>query len=255
MSKNVPESLSKFFQTHRRVAIAFSGGCDSSYLLYAARMCDVEFRAYTVETAFRSPVERKESKEVCDLLGVYPTIIDADPLRYPEITANGEDRCYLCKKLIFNSIQRRARLDGFQDVCDATNDTDDPTERPGMRALTELGVLSPLKEAGLDKAYIRLLSRDAGLPTWDSPSDSCLATRISAGVPITEESLRRTYDAETSLHKMGFKGIRARTLPDGTCRLEILDNQADFLKEHEGEVSDFLKGLYPSYTVSTRKAR
>ena len=255
MSNDIPESLSRFFQSHRRIAIAFSGGCDSSYLLYAARRCNAEFRAYTVETAFRSPVEQKDSKKVCDLLGVYPTIIDVDPLQYPEITSNGEDRCYLCKKLIFTSIQRRAWLDGFQDICDATNGTDDPSDRPGMRALTELGVLSPLKDAGLDKAYIRLLSRDAGLPTWDSPSDSCLATRISTGIPITEENLRRTFEAETTLHGMGFKGIRARSLSDGSCRLEILDNQKEFLEEHEAEVSDLLKRLYTSYTVSTRKAR
>jgi len=251
--EGVPEKLEKILSSYAKLGIAFSGGVDSSYLLYAAVQSGIPFAVYSVETAFRSPVERVNAVFIAGRLEVEPVVIDADILSVPGVAANGPDRCYLCKKALFTMMKERASLDGCDVLCDASNASDDPAERPGMRALEELGIASPLREAGITKEDVRRLSRMAGLPCWNSPSDSCLATRTATGVGITGPGLRKTAEAEAAVRALGFSGFRVRTLPDGTASLEIQESQMGLFKSKEDAVDDILKPGYGGYAVSFRE--
>ena len=252
MEDTVPRRLTDFLHGRGRIALAFSGGTDSSYLLYALRECGADFVAYTVRSAFLTAEETDDALRLAESLGIKSRIIDADVLSDARITSNPADRCYHCKRLIFTSISRYASIDGCACIVDGTNASDDPDGRPGMRALRELSIVSPLRECGITKRQVRELSRRAGLPTWDRPSNSCLATRISTGIPITEEGLRRTESAEDELRRIGFSDIRVRTLPDG-CRFEFTEAQKGLFESSEARVRQILLKYYPSVRYSTRE--
>lgn len=254
MTGCVPDSLKAFFSENPRIAIAFSGGTDSSYLVYAAKECGADFTAYSVETSFRSPVERGNADAVASALGIPVTVIQADPLSVPEIMENPPDRCYLCKKTVFNHIRERSMKDGYTCIADASNASDDPSQRPGMRALEEMGVLSPLRSAGLTKSDIRRLSKEAGLPTWNVPSDSCLATRIRTGRRITEDDLCRISRTESGLRDAGLSGIRVRVVSDDESVLEVPDSQMSVLKGNYEKVSRIMDASFASFTISERIA-
>jgi len=190
-------TLCEFFQMHPQVALAFSGGVDSAYLLYAAINCGAKVRAYYVKSAFQPRFELDDARRLAVELGADMEVLDVDVLNNPQITANPADRCYHCKHSIFEAIIKVAAEDGFSVLVDGTNASDDAGARPGMRALRELSVRSPLRECGLTKAEVRRLSKAAGLFTWDKPAYACLATRIPTGVEITGEMLQRTETAES----------------------------------------------------------
>lgn len=185
----VPEAVQRFFQNHPRVALAYSGGCDSVFLLACAHACGAEVHPFTVDTAFQYAFETDDARLAADQIGVKGETIHLDIFAYPEITSNPPDRCYHCKKVIFSAIRDAAARRGIDTLIDGTNASDDPARRPGFRALEELNILSPLREAGLTKDDIRALSRKMGLITADKPNYSCLATRVEAGCPITPELL------------------------------------------------------------------
>ncbi len=170
-------------------------------------------------------------------------MLDLDVLADPEIAANPPDRCYFCKRRIFSAIQAAARADGFPLVIDGTNASDDAGDRPGMRALAELGVRSPLRECGLSKAEIRRRSQAAGLFTWDKPAYACLATRVPAGEAITAEKLRVTETAENALFALGFTDFRVRLL-SGFARVQVPADQMTRLVEQRGEIIRQLGPLY-----------
>lgn len=189
------EPLDAFFARTPRLAVAFSGGCDSSYLLAAAVEAGCDVKAYMVNTAFQPAFELEDARQVVDACGAAFEVIEADVLAEAAICANPPDRCYLCKRFIFGTVRERMARDGFDVLADGTNASDDPARRPGFRALTELGVVSPLRRAGMTKDEVRAASRVLGVPTADKPSFSCLATKVPEGEPITEASLedaRRT---------------------------------------------------------------
>ena len=179
--------LQQFFKENPRVAIAFSGGVDSSYLLYAALRYGARVRAYYVNSAFQPRFELEDARRLAGDLHADLR----DVLSSPTVTANPPDRCYHCKRVIFRTIAAAAVEDGFPVLLDGTNASDDAGDRPGMRALRELSVRSPLRECGLTKDEIRRLSREAGLFTWDKPAYACLATRIPTGQPITPRRRKR----------------------------------------------------------------
>lgn len=186
----VPYALKTFFQDHPRVALAFSGGCDSSYVLACAIACKVDVKVFLVRTQFQYTFELDDAKWVANDLGVSFEVVDVDILSDEDVASNPPDRCYFCKRRIFGSILDRAQSLGITTLIDGTNATDDPSRRPGFRALEEYGVLSPLRIAGLSKDEIRSLSRQAGLITADKPNYSCLATRIPEGERIEIDKLR-----------------------------------------------------------------
>ena len=170
--------LQDFFHEHPKAALGFSGGVDSSYLLWAARQCGADVRPYYIKTSFQPEFEFEDAKRLCREIGAELTVLELDALSDPAVAANPADRCYHCKRNLFGTLAARALADGYTLLLDGTNASDDAGDRPGMRALRELSVRSPLRECGLTKAFIRARSREAGLFTWDKPAYACLATRV-----------------------------------------------------------------------------
>lgn len=235
--------ISAFFQAHPKAAVAFSGGVDSAYLLYAAKENGAEIRAYYVKSVFQPQFELEDAVRLAEQLQVPMRILTADVLSSPTVASNPPDRCYHCKRLIFDAIRRAAAEDGFSVLLDGTNASDDAADRPGMRALQELQVLSPLRECGLTKERIRCLSREAGLFTWDKPAYACLATRIPTGEPITEEKLSATEAAENFLFSIGLKDFRVRRM--GTAaKLQIPAAQLGTVMENRERILAELKRYY-----------
>jgi len=193
-------SLDQFCFHYPKVALAFSGGSDSSYLLSALLDRGVQVLAYHVSTAFQYPFELDDAKRVARELKSELEVIEADILSQEAICANPPDRCYLCKHYIFGKIQEAMARDGFAVLVDGTNASDDPARRPGFRALDERGVLSPLRLAGLEKEAIRAAAKERGLFTWDKPSYSCLATKIAFGTAITRAGLSESLRNEEAKH-------------------------------------------------------
>lgn len=235
--------LTAFFNENPNVALAFSGGVDSAYLLYAAIRAGARVRAYYVKTAFQPEFEYQDALRLASQLGADMVTIPLDILAAPEVTANPGNRCYFCKTRIFTAIRNAAQADGFTVLLDGTNASDQVSDRPGMKALQELSVRSPLREAGLTKAEIRRLSKKAGLFTHDKPTYACLATRIPTGVPIRAEDLRRTEESEGYLQSLGFSDFRIRLSGDD-AKLQLREDQLPLLLERRREIVTELKAHY-----------
>lgn len=235
--------LKAFFEENPRCAIAFSGGVDSSYLLYAARQYGAQVRAYYVKSAFQPAFELADAHRLCREIDAPLTVLEVDILKNDAVAANPADRCYCCKKEIFSAILSAAEMDGFALLLDGTNASDDAGDRPGMRALRELSVRSPLRECGLTKAEIRRRSREAGLFTWDKPAYACLATRIPTGERITADKLRATEEAENLLLSLGLTDFRVRRIQD-CAKIQIRAEQMPLLWEHRAEIVSELKKHY-----------
>ena len=238
-------TLQEFFKAQPNVALAFSGGVDSAYLLYAAVTSGSNVTAYYVKTPFQPQFEYDDAVKLATDLGAEMKTIHLDVLQDKNVIANPANRCYYCKKRIFSAILAAAREDGFSIVIDGTNASDDASDRPGMVALQELQVRSPLREAGLTKAEIRRLSKEAGLFTHDKPAYACLATRIPTGTRITQELLEKTEICEEYLKHMGFSDFRIRYF-EGSARLQLPEAQIPALLEKRAEVLAFLKQYYPA---------
>lgn len=209
-------------------AIAFSGGVDSTFLLYAARdaLGKDKIVAVTSQSALFPEREFKEAEDFCRSLGVRHLIIKSDELANPGFRANPKDRCYVCKKDLFQGFLRTAAEENMAVVAEGSNIDDEGDYRPGLRAIAELGIKSPLREAGLTKEEIRQLSKQFDLPTWDKPSFACLASRIPYGEEVTKEKLSRIEKAEQVLLDLGFKQFRVRHHGTTTpiARIELIPN-------------------------------
>ena len=240
--------LIRFFTEHPKAAIAFSGGVDSAYLLYAAIRAGADVTAYCACTEFQPRFELEDAMALASSLGARLVFLRLSALEDETIVSNPENRCYFCKRRIFSAILKRAESDGYDLLLDGTNASDDLSQRPGSRALAELSVRSPLLEAGLTKAEIRRLSREAGLPTWDKPAYACLATRIPAGEPITREALARTERAESYLSSLGFRDFRVRTRGNGAL-LQVRQEDLPLVLSRREEIVNTLKGDYVSVTL------
>lgn len=237
--------LEQVFQENPRVAIAFSGGVDSAYLLYAAMQYGARVKAYFVKTAFQPQFELEDAKTLAAQLGAELQILPVDILCHQQVTENPANRCYHCKKALFSAIFAAAKADGFHLLLDGTNASDDAADRPGMQALAELGVRSPLRECGLTKDTIRTLSRQAGLFTHDKPSYACLATRIPTGDPITADKLRRTELAESYLSSLGLRDFRIRLL-GRSGKLQVTESDLYTVLENRDRIIPELKQYYDS---------
>ena len=236
-------NLETFFKQYPRAAVAFSGGVDSSYLLYAASQYAVEYKAYYVKSAFQPQFELEDAERFCRERGIPLKVLKVDILSCREVTENPPDRCYHCKKQVFSTILAAAEADGFSVLLDGTNASDDEGDRPGTRALKEMSVLSPLRICGLTKDRIRLLSRQARLFTWDKPAYACLATRIPTGEEITGENLFATEVSENFLFHLGFTDFRVRRRGDAAL-LQVRSDQMEKVLDHREEILDALKKYY-----------
>ena len=217
--------LQQFFKQNPRIAVAYSGGVDSSYLLFAADEAGCDVHAYFIKSEFQPQFELDEAISLAKNLDIPLTIETLKVLGEPNISTNPAKRCYHCKTKILENIWKLARADGFTVLCDGTNADDDESDRPGMKALHESGVLSPLRDCKLTKRKIRSLSKKAGLPTHDKPAYACLATRIPTGTKITQEFLTKIENAEETLFEMGFSDFRVRLLPPDTAKIQMTAKQ------------------------------
>ena len=219
-------TLEQFFQENPRCALGFSGGVDSAYLLYAGVKAGADIRPYFIKTAFQPAFELADAQKLAEGLGAEVTVLELDALADPRVAANPADRCYFCKQNLFRTLKERAIADGYPVLLDGTNASDEAGDRPGMRALAELSVRSPLRECGLTKAEIRARSREAGLFTWDKPAYACLATRVPAGEAITAETLARVEGAEDALFRLGYTDFRVRVF-HSAARLQLPRGQME----------------------------
>ncbi|HHX71619.1 MAG TPA: ATP-dependent sacrificial sulfur transferase LarE [Clostridiales bacterium] len=237
--------LREFFEQHPKVAVAFSGGTDSAFLLYSARKYGSDVRAYFVKTQFQPDFELADARKLAEELGVPLTVITVDVFTNPDVIKNDKLRCYHCKQANFSAILEHAKKDGYELLLDGTNASDDPSDRPGMRALAELGVRSPLRECGLDKDEIRRLSRKAGLFTSDKPSYSCLATRIPTDTAIDARSLQHVEASETALHNLGLSDLRVRKMGK-TAKIQLPAEQMQRAVEMHSEIVKELSPYFES---------
>lgn len=222
--------IKAFFKKYNSAAIAFSGGVDSAFLLYCAKKCGADVTAYYVKSAFQPQFEFEDAKRIASELEIPLKIIETNILDYDEVRRNDPLRCYYCKRRIFSQIKAQAKNDGYSVILDGTNASDDSGDRPGMKALEELKVLSPLRLCGYTKDEIRKQAKNAGLFVWNKPAYACLATRIKPNEEITPNALNFVEKAEMFMMNLGFKNIRVR-VSQNEATIILKDNNQELLKE------------------------
>ena len=212
-------TLAEYFSSHPRAALAFSGGVDSAYLLWAGKHYGCDLTAYYVHTAFQPEFEFRDAQRLAEEVGVPMVVVEADILSVPLAAANGPDRCYHCKRALFTKLWEHARRDGHTLLLDGTNASDDAGDRPGMKALRELAV-----------AY------------------ACLATRVPTGRTITKGDLERVEKAEDALFALGFTDFRVRLLADA-ARIQLPADQWDRAVGLRKEILAALKPWFSEITL------
>ncbi len=214
--------LKEIFRSMERVVVAYSGGVDSTLLLKAARetLGEQNIVAVTALSPLYPDRELAGAKRMAQQMGVKHILIESNELEIEGFSKNPTNRCYLCKKELFEEIQDLARKEAISFVVEGSTLDDEKDHRPGRRAIQELGIRSPLQEARFTKEDVRELSRTLGLPTWDKPSFACLASRFPYGEEITPEGLRMVEEAENFLFSLGFKQVRVRHY-QSLARIEV----------------------------------
>jgi len=245
--------LDEYLRKYPKLALAYSGGVDSSFLLYAAKNAGCDVSAYFIKSQFQPRFELDDAARMTDLLGVPLIVGTLDVLNEPSIINNPADRCYYCKKAIFTKLWELVRADGIAVLFDGSNADDDETDRAGMRATQELSVISPLRDCGLKKADIRLLSKQAGLFTHDKPSYACLATRIPTGSVITGELLEVIERSEDKLFEMGFSDFRVRIIPPSTAKIQMPAAQWDIAAARRGEILAAVQNDFDSVVLDLQQ--
>jgi uncharacterized protein len=224
-AKDKEKVLIEMLKDAGELAVAFSGGVDSSYLVYIAHkvLGDRAVAVTALSPTYPDHV-RKDAEEVAALVGIKHLIIESNELEIPGFAENPTDRCYYCKTELFDEVAKAALPLGISKVADGSNADDTSDYRPGMKAACELGVMSPLMECGMTKEDIRECSRDAALPTADKPAFACLASRFPYGTKITEEKLNAVDAMEMFLRDNGFRVIRVRHHGE-TARIELGEDE------------------------------
>lgn len=238
-------SLLNIFSRYENLAVAFSGGVDSTFLLNEAHKV-LGDKCIAISLALRGTTreEAEFAKGFCRDHGINLVTITVDEIYdISGFKENPKDRCYVCKSYIFGKVIEEAKLHGIDHVADGSNFDDLSDYRPGMKALKEHGVVSPLMEAGLTKDEIRALSKEEGLPSWNMASSPCLSSRIPYGELITEEKLRMVEEGEKALKSEGFSICRVRTLEGRVARLEVESGRIPELKRALPNIEKTLKNI------------
>ncbi len=238
------DRLEAALRARGRVAVAVSGGVDSSVLLAeAARVLGPEaVLAVTAETDLCPPGDAEAARAAASACGVEHAVVRADPLGVPAVQDNAPDRCYHCKRLLLAALAEAAAARGFPALVEGSNADDAGAYRPGMRAVQERGITSPLLEAGLAKADVRALAKALGLAACDRPASPCLATRFPYGRHLTREALARVAVAEAVLHDLGFAEVRVRDHEE-MARIEVPPTDLPRLLDVRGQVATRLRAL------------
>ncbi len=233
------EDLKHYIKDLGRVAVAYSSGVDSTFLLYAAvdALGSTDAIAITANSAAFPAREGDEANIFCKERGIKQYVYDFGAMSVPGYAANPADRCYICKKGLFTNIVRLAKEHNIEYVLEGSNVDDDGDYRPGHKAIAELGIVSPLRAVSLTKQEIRNLSEHFGLPTWNKPAYACLATRIPYGEEITEKKLKMIDAGEQCLIDNGFKQMRVRLHGEDIARIELLPEDIDRFMEADMRMS------------------
>ena len=237
------------------VVVAFSGGVDSAFLLYAAHERLREQAAgLTVVSPSLAQSELKDAKAIARQIGARHILVDGRETEDPDYLANSPNRCYYCKSDTYSLAAKFAAREGMAAIVDGTNADDSEDHRPGREAAREHGVRSPLMEAGFGKAEIRALSKQAGLPSWDKPALACLSSRVPYGTPITVDVLSQVERAESAVRALGVRQWRVRhhaAGPDGQggdlARIEVEPIDFERVMLHREELVATLKALGYTY--------
>jgi uncharacterized protein len=213
--------LREWLKAKQSVLVAFSGGVDSTFLARVAHDILIDKAlAVTVASQFSSASEIEQAKKIAALIGIKHKVVQVDILAVKEVAANPPERCYYCKRRMFQELRALADRENIPHLADGESVDDLSEFRPGRKAVAELGALSPLRDLCFTKGDIRDLAREMKLPNWDKPASPCLATRIMYGQHLDHETLNRIDLAETFLHTLGFKQCRARD-HGGLVRVEL----------------------------------
>jgi len=240
--------LKKIIKESGSCLIAFSGGADSAFLLKIASLALAKEKiiAVTAKSATYPEEELNSAKKIAASFGVRHKIINTLELNDQRFMANPINRCYFCKQRLFTKLKQTARKHRLKFIFDASNTSDNSDYRPGQKAKKELGIRSPLEEAGITKADIRALSRELGLITWDKPSLACLASRIPYGINISKPILSRINKAENILRELKFRQVRVRHY-NGLCRIEVPKKDISRLVQQSQSLIDKFKKLGYNY--------
>lgn len=245
------ENLRSIIRRAGKIAVAFSGGTDSTFLLKIS--ADVlgkdKVLAITIASPIRFETEIRNSVQIARDLGIKQIIVEANELENDDFSKNDVLRCYHCKYSIFKNLIEIARKNDIDFVADGTNYDDVLNDyRPGLRALEELKISSPLKDAQLTKSEIRNFSREFGLPTWDKQPETCLATRFPYGIRITNDKLEKIRKIESYLSTL-VKVHRARYHDDRTLRVEVMQDELGIILENRVELLKLAKSLGFNYVT------
>lgn len=239
------EELIVYFKNLGNVAVAFSSGVDSTFLLFTAKEALGEnVIALTASSNSFPKRELKESKEFCETNGIRQEICETNELEIEGFAKNPKNRCYICKKHLFSKMVEIAKENNICTVVEGSNLDDNGDYRPGLQAIAELGIKSPLREIGFTKEDIRVLSKYLNLPTWEKPSFACLSTRFVYGETITMEKLQMVDKAEQLLMDLGFSQVRVR-IHDMMARIEVMPD--DFSKLISTEIRESIVKHFREY--------
>jgi len=247
--KSKINDLKNFIGRFDNVAVAFSGGVDSTFLLkICSDLLGENCIAITLNTSAHTIKEIEQSKKFTESLNVRHLIIDIDVNNIPEFNDNTKMRCYNCKKYMFLKIKDIARLENISHIFDGSNYDDVNDYRPGMRAIKELDVISPLIHAKLSKTEIRKISKQMNLSSWDKPANPCLASRIPYGNKITKTKLKQIEKAEIILHSMGFENVRVRH-HNTLARIEVENDKIPLVINNKSEIIRKFKDIGYNYVT------
>lgn len=245
------EKLEKLLESYKRVAVAFSSGVDSTYLLkMAQKVLGENVIAVTASSCSFPKRELEEAKTFCRENGIRHIVVESEELDIDGFRQNPKNRCYLCKHELFEKILSIAKENGIETVVEASNTDDDGDYRPGLVAVKELGIESPLRRVGLSKKEIREYSKELGLPTWNKQSFACLSSRFVYGETISEEKLAMVDQAEQLLLDMGFHQLRVR-IHDKLARIEVQPSEFEKIMQEENRTKIFHKLKQYGFTYVT----